>query len=78
MFNAVIPTFEDQDFDVEDDLYECFIDKYCEICGEDCEWEKEDIKQYFRCCHYNCPLLFSYMHHCINCGCDRRRIKKKM
>ena len=74
MFNAIIPDCKKKYFDIEDKLNKNFYNKNCEVCGEECEWDdKEEIKQYFRCCHYNCPLLFHYMNHCINCGCDRRR-----
>ena len=66
MFNAVIPDCKKKFYDFEDNLNKQFYNKNCEVCGEECEWDKEDIKQYFRCCHYNCPLLFQYMNHCIN------------
>jgi len=73
MFNQVIPTFQDKDYDKDDNLLRCFINKYCECCGEECEWG-EDIKQYYKCPHYCCPYTLTQIPWCINCGCKEKRV----
>ena len=73
MFYQVIPSMEHKYYDYQDGLFKYFINKECEVCGDKCEWG-EDIKQYYRCCHYCCPYALYQIPWCINCGCKVKRV----
>lgn len=67
MFNQVIPTMNDEEYDE----IEIFLEKEC-FCGLCNNNDKTDKKQIFKCPHYCCDHRDA-RRWCLMCGCDIKR-----